>query len=81
MSLEHLLGMSLADAERALILQTLEDCGGNRTRAAKRLQVSVRTLRNKINIYKDQGCDVHLPSDLDKLAAKTEDGPGGRINA
>jgi DNA-binding NtrC family response regulator len=44
-------GMSIHDAEKALILKTLETCGGNKTKAAKTLGVSVRTLRNKLNEY------------------------------
>lgn len=80
MSLERLLGMSLADAERALILQALEDCGGNRTQAAKRLKVSVRTLRNKINLYRGQGCKVPLVAEPNALAANAVNGPRGHLN-
>jgi len=42
---------TLADMERHMILQTLHETGGNRTRAAEILGVSVRTIRNKINEY------------------------------
>jgi two-component system response regulator FlrC len=41
--------ITLRDAERFLILATLEKTGGNKTRAAKILGVSVRTLWNKLN--------------------------------
>ncbi len=44
-------GMTVADAERELILKTLEHCKQNRTQAAKMLGISVRTLRNKLNEY------------------------------
>lgn len=44
-------GMTVAEAERLLIFQTLESCGQNRTRAAEMLDISVRTLRNKLNEY------------------------------
>jgi two-component system response regulator FlrC len=37
--------------ERLLIRRTLEDTGGNRTRAAKMLGISLRTLRNKLNEF------------------------------
>lgn len=44
-------GMSVAEAEKKLILQTLEFCNQNRTRAAEMLHISIRTLRNKLNEY------------------------------
>jgi len=45
-------GMTVAQAEKNLIIKTLEHCGQNRTQAAKLLGISVRTLRNKLNEYK-----------------------------
>jgi DNA-binding NtrC family response regulator len=47
-------GMSVAEAERILIVKTLEACGDNRTKAADMLNISIRTLRNKLNEYKLQ---------------------------
>jgi len=44
---------SLKEMEKKLIAQALKETGGNRTRAAKILGISVRTLRNKLNEYKD----------------------------
>ncbi|NLE02378.1 MAG: sigma-54-dependent Fis family transcriptional regulator [Fibrobacter sp.] len=44
-------GMTVADAERKLILRTLEYCDQNRTRAADLLGISIRTLRNKLHEY------------------------------
>ena len=46
-----LVGRTLAEVERALILDTLDHCLGNRTQAAKVLGISIRTLRNKLNEY------------------------------
>ncbi len=42
---------SLADVERQHILHVLDLCKGNRTHAAKRLEISIRTLRNKLHEY------------------------------
>jgi DNA-binding NtrC family response regulator len=47
-------GMSVAEAEKQLILKTLEACQQNRTKAAEMLDISIRTLRNKLNEYKLQ---------------------------
>lgn len=43
-----LIGATVDEVERELVLQTLARCDGNRTRAARVLGLSVRTLRNKI---------------------------------
>jgi two-component system response regulator FlrC len=45
--------MSLKDAEKLLIRKALIHTGENRTQAAKILGVSIRTLRNKINEYRN----------------------------
>jgi len=44
-------GMTIHDAEKLLILKTLEDEEGNRTRTAEVLGINPRTLRNKLNDY------------------------------
>ncbi|MCK5127738.1 MAG: sigma-54-dependent Fis family transcriptional regulator [candidate division Zixibacteria bacterium] len=44
-------GMTVHDAEKLLILKTLKDQDGNRTRAADILGINPRTLRNKLNEY------------------------------
>jgi len=49
-----LVGRTVADVERELILNTLDHCLGNRTHAANILGISIRTLRNKLNEYKER---------------------------
>ena len=44
---------SLKEMEQKMIYQTLDKTEGNRTHAAKILGISVRTLRNKLNEYRD----------------------------
>ena len=44
---------TLADCEKRHILATLERCGWNRTHAAAKLAISVRTLRNKLKEYRE----------------------------
>ena len=53
-----LIGATVDEVERELVLQTLARCDGNRTRAARVLGLSVRTLRNKIRLYAADGVDV-----------------------
>lgn len=57
-AVESLIGRTIADVERDMILNTLDHCLGNRTHAANILGISIRTLRNKLNQYKDEGVDV-----------------------
>jgi transcriptional regulator with GAF, ATPase, and Fis domain len=54
-SLRIAVGTNLADVERWMIFATLEKCGGNKTRAAALLGVSLKTLYNRLNAYRAQG--------------------------
>ena len=58
-----LIGSTVGEIERELVLHTLARCDGNRTRAARVLGVSVRTLRNKIRQYSAEGIDVPVHTD------------------
>lgn len=50
--------LTLKDMERELILRKLAKTHGNRTQAAQELGISVRTLRNKLNLYVGMGMDI-----------------------
>jgi DNA-binding NtrC family response regulator len=54
-------GRRLADVERELILDTLRFCFGNRTRAAKMLGVSIRTMRNRLKSFAAEGLNIPTP--------------------
>jgi len=51
------LGSRLADAEQQLICATLGHCGGNKTRAAEVLGVSLKTLYNRLNEYENRSAE------------------------
>ena len=53
-----LVGRSVGDVERELILKTLGHCGGNRTNASSILGISVRTMRNKLREFAQAGFQV-----------------------
>ena len=52
---------TLAEVERRHILDTLELCENNRTRAAKVLGLSIRGLRLKLHEYENEGFQVPPP--------------------
>ncbi|MBO6634959.1 sigma-54 dependent transcriptional regulator [Parvibaculum sp.] len=56
-------GKTVAEVEQDLILQTLDHCLGNRTHAANILGISIRTLRNKLKEYGEQGISVPTPGE------------------
>ncbi|WP_436090625.1 helix-turn-helix domain-containing protein [Devosia sp. LjRoot16] len=62
----QLVGLQAADVERELILATLRATHGNRTHAAAILAISIRTLRNKLHEYLEDGIDVPPPHDAGK---------------
>jgi two-component system response regulator FlrC len=64
-----MVGQTVAEVERGLIIDTLQHCLGNRTHAANILGISIRTLRNKLKLYTGQGFDVPHPGDGDQPAA------------
>ncbi|QIJ76687.1 AAA domain-containing protein [Methylobacterium sp. NI91] len=64
-----LVGRTVAEVERDLILDTLDHCLGNRTHAARILGISIRTLRNKLNEYVEAGLQVAEPGGVRAVAA------------
>jgi DNA-binding NtrC family response regulator len=58
LAVDNLIGRTVEDVERALILKTLERCRGNRTSASGILGISVRTMRNKLKTFVEAGIAV-----------------------
>jgi len=65
----HLVGRTVAEVERELIIDTLEHCLGNRTHAANILGISIRTLRNKLKQYGDEGFNIPNPGEGSRAGA------------
>jgi len=65
--------VTLWEAERDLILETLEKMDGNRTHAARRLGISIRTLRNKLKEYRSLSSSEPEEIDNDE-GGEAEDG-------
>jgi DNA-binding NtrC family response regulator len=64
-----LVGRTVADVEKDLIIDTLQHCLGNRTHAANILGISIRTLRNKLKLYSQDGIAVPLPGEGERSTA------------
>jgi len=60
-------GYTLAEVQREHILETLTRCDGNRTRAAKFLEISLRCLRMKLHQFGHSGSTAPGP-DFDSRA-------------
>lgn len=58
LDINSLVGRTVEEVERELILQTLERCHGNRTSASNILGISVRTMRNKLRTFIEAGIAV-----------------------
>ena len=48
-------GTPIEEVERRMILRTLQKTENNKTRAAELLQISLKTLHNKLSLYRKQG--------------------------
>jgi two-component system, response regulator FlrC len=65
------IGRPLHLMERDVIIATLQMTGGNRTRTASLLGLSIRTLRNKISLYSAQGIEVPRSNAMLMTATRT----------
>src|SRR5262249_25040902 len=54
------LGITAAEAERELILKTLEKTGHNKAEAARQMGLDVKTIRNKLKTYKIDDCGLMI---------------------
>jgi DNA-binding NtrC family response regulator len=54
-------GVTLAEIEQQVILSALDEYDGNRTHASQTLGISVRTLRNRLREYRQQGISIPEP--------------------
>jgi DNA-binding NtrC family response regulator len=59
--------LRIAELEKQAICAALQQTGGNRTQAASMLGISIRTLRNKLQEYRDSGEQLVIPSDAEKI--------------
>jgi DNA-binding NtrC family response regulator len=48
-------GTPIEEVERLMIMRTLQKTKNNKTRAAELLGISLKTLHNKLNLYRDRG--------------------------
>lgn len=77
-------GGSLDEMERAMIVATLERCGGNRSQAAAALGIGVRTLSGKLRAYgfaprTREFSSAAAPSVRQKLPVASTDSAGGEM--
>jgi DNA-binding NtrC family response regulator len=59
----YLVGHTVEEVERELIVHTLTHYHGSRTQSASVLGISIRCIRNKIHDYEDLGIAVAAPGE------------------
>jgi DNA-binding NtrC family response regulator len=57
-------GLTMDELEKLAISKALDQCAGNRTHAANRLGISVRTLQRKLQQYKLEKPNKPFPNDV-----------------
>ncbi len=65
-------GTTVGEAERLLILKTLESTNNNKTRAAEVLGISLKTLHNKLKEYGSSGADGASRAEKEEESAAAE---------
>jgi transposase len=74
--------MTVDEVERRLIVLTLEKTAGNKTKAAKLLGVSLKTLHNKLRRYREEGILADPAGETPMLASpESLDGHGAEGDA
>jgi DNA-binding NtrC family response regulator len=71
-------GTPIDEVERRMILRTLQKTDNNKTRAAELLQISLKTLHNKLRLYREQG---RLPQPEDSQERQALGGPEDALSA
>jgi predicted DNA-binding protein (UPF0251 family) len=74
-AVEFPVGTTVDEAERSLILKTLDATGQNKTKAAEILGISLKTLHNKLKKYRKTNCAV---VGIARKADRIDPHPGGR---
>jgi DNA-binding NtrC family response regulator len=62
-------GTPIEEVERQLILRTLKKTENNKTRAAELLDISLKTLHNKLRLYREKG----LMSDMEAVGTQDQE--------
>ncbi len=68
-------GTPIFEVERQMILRTLQKTDNNKTRAAELLQISLKTLHNKLRLYREQGSLEEKEQRGKSFAAPADEGP------
>ena len=50
-AIRSLIGLPMDEVEKRLILATLAHCGGNKSKAARQLQIGLKTMYRKLEAY------------------------------
>jgi two-component system, response regulator FlrC len=69
---EPWVGQTISEVEKKLVLETLDNCLGNRTHAAHILGISIRTLRNKLKQYGIEQLEEDGDGDGDEFQSEQE---------